>query len=461
MAITDRLMPDDNAGSPPPFIMDELTKKAEAAAALAAAPKPKTGYDWTEGQAELDRLAAEARTAAAAAYAAAAESRTAAEKAAADKLKAEADAKAKAEADAAAALAAAGKKPTGVTSVTSTIKAEQDASNAAAVAAKSNINVAGNVPLPATGTITADQSALEYQKAQDALNKAQARQSAIDTLTARFNQYGLGSLAERIKALAVDGATEATITLSLQESPEYQARFKANAVRLKNNLSVLTPAEYLNLEDGYRQVLSTYGLTQFSNDEYVSQFIANDMSATELNSRVTTAVQRIQNADPAVTSTLRDFYGITNADLVGYVLDPKQNIDVIQKKVTAAEIGTAARAQGLNMGTSAEQLAGYQASAAGLAAQGVTQAQAQKGYSAIADILPTAEKLSAIYGDTTGGGYGQTQAEQEMFGQLASAQRARQKLTAAEIANFSGSSGTSKGAFSTGYLNKQSTAGQF
>jgi len=228
-------------------------------------------------------------------------------------------------------------------------------------------------------------------------------------------------------------------------------RFKANAVRLKNNLQVLTPAEYLNLEDGYRQVLRSYGLEQFNNDEYVSQFIANDMSATELSTRVSTAVQRIQNADPAIGKTLKDYYGIGQADLVGYMLDPAQNINKIQRQVSAAEIGTAARIQGLETGVGvAEQLA----------SQGVTQAQAQKGYSTIADILPTAEKLSAIYGTTTDG-YGQSQAEQEVFNNLASAQRARQKLTAKEIANFSGSSGTSKGAFSTGYLNKQSAAGQF
>ena len=109
---------------------------------------------------------------------------------------------------------------------------------------------------------------------------------------------------------------------------------------------------------------------------------------------------------------------------------------------------------------SPEELAAYKASADTLAGQGVTQQQAQTGYATIAGILPTAEKLSEIYGNTTDA-YGQTQAEQEVFGNLASAQRARAKLTAKEIANFSGSSGTSKGAFSTGYLNKQSAAGQF
>ena len=83
-----------------------------------------------------------------------------------------------------------------------------------------------------------------------------------------------------------------------------------------------------------------------------------------------------------------------------------------------------------------------------LAAQGVTQAEAQKGYATIADILPTAEKLSDIYG-TTLDGYGQSEAEQEVFNSLASAQRKRQKLTQREIAAFSGAAGTNKTSLTT------------
>ena len=456
-----------------------------------AVPAATTSYNPLSGTVtdsqNAARLAAEeaARQAAAqaAADAAAKAAQDAAAKAAADAAaKAAADAAAKAAADKAAADEAAKNAKTDAERAAA--KASQDAADAAAARAaadaanaargnsnnysypassttnvgSNNINTSGNVQLASVNA--ADTTAADYAKAQAALEKEQARQSTIAVMQARFAQYNLGTLADKIKALAIDGATEATITLQLAETPEYQARFKANATRLKNNLQVLTPAEYLNLEDGYRQVLRSYGLTQFANDEYVTKFIENDVSATELTNRISTAVTRIQNADPSITTTLRDYYGITAPDLVGFILDPAQNIDAIQKKISGAEIGAAARAQGLNQGMSPEELAAYKASADTLAGQGVTQQQAQTGYATIAGILPTAEKLSEIYGNTTDT-YGQTQAEQEVFGNLASAQRARAKLTAKEIANFSGSSGTSKGAFSTGYLNKQSAAGQF
>jgi len=231
----------------------------------------------------------------------------------------------------------------------------------------------------------------------------------------------------------------------LQETPEYQQRFAANADRLKKGLAALTPAEYVNVEDSYRQVLRAYGLRQFDNDAYVKQFIANDMSPTELSNRVVTAVQRVQNADPAITKQLKDYYGIGATDMVGYVLDPEQQFQKIERQIAASEIGVAAARQGLQAGVSvAEQLA----------AQGVSQAEAQKGYATIADILPTAEKLSDIYG-TTLEEYGQAEGEQEVFNSLASAQRKRQKLTAREVAAFSGSSGGAKTSLST------SRVGQF
>ena len=84
-----------------------------------------------------------------------------------------------------------------------------------------------------------------------------------------------------------------------------------------------------------------------------------------------------------------------------------------------------------------------------LAAQGVSAAEAQKGYATIANVLPTAQKLSEIYGGTMDT-YGQGQAEQEVFNQLASAQRARERLTAREVAQFGGTSGVGRTSLSSG-----------
>ena len=300
------------------------------------------------------------------------------------------------------------------------IKAENDAAKARAELAR--IQSTQTTTTPAAPTVAVPTAA------------DMARMDAIEAMKARFKQYGLESLVAKIKELAISGASETTITLQLQETPEYKTRFAANEARIKKGLQVLSPSEYLTMEDTYRQTLRAYGLTQFDNDAYVKQFIANDVSPTELSNRVVTAVQRVRNADPAIATQLREYYGIGQEDLVAYVLDPEQQFQKIQRQVAASEIGVAAGRQGLKAGVGvAEQLA----------AQGVTQAEAQKGYATIADILPTAEKLSAIYG-TTMDTYGQSEAEQEVFNSLASAQRTRQKLTAREVAAFSGAAGTNK-----------------
>jgi NADH dehydrogenase/NADH:ubiquinone oxidoreductase subunit G len=321
----------------------------------------------------------------------------------------------------------------------------------AANAASGNINVGNNVFIPATpaagGMGASDILAKQYAEAQAQREKDETmqRQSITDTLTDRFTRYKLTGLIPTIKRLAQEGATESTITFALQDTEDYKKRFRANEERLKKGLQVLDPGTYLKVEDGYRQTLRAYGLNQFDTDDYVSQFIANDMSPGELSNRVATAVQRVRNADPAVSNMLKNYYGIGQNDLVAYVLDPNQQFQKIERQVAAAEIGVAGGRQGLNVGVPvAEQFA----------AQGITQAQAQRGYSTIANILPTAEKLSNIYG-TTLDKYGQVEGEQEMFNELASAQRKRQRLIGREVAEFTGQSGITRGSLGT------STGGQY
>lgn len=271
------------------------------------------------------------------------------------------------------------------------------------------------------------------------------QQDVYSIMLARLNQYNLGALAPLIRDLAIKGATESTIMLQLSEEPLYKERFKANEIRKQKGLSVLTPSQYLSLEDDYRQVLRAYGLTQFDNDAYVSQFLANDVSVSELSNRVVTAVQRVRNADPAVSNMLKNLYGISQNDLVAYVLDPQQQFQKIERQVAASEISVAAARQGFNIGaTVAEQLA----------AQGISQAEAQKGYATIADVLPTAEKLSDIYGGQLEE-YRLPEAEQEVFNQLASAQRKRTALAGRELAAFSGQSGVGRTSLT------QQTGGQF
>jgi len=287
-----------------------------------------------------------------------------------------------------------------------------------------------------------------YQRQQDAAAEAEkkrrAGQSAYDLLLSEFNQYGLGSLVEPLKALIVSGPSEAELTLALRQTEPYKQRFAANAKRLASGLRALSEAEYITLEDQYQSIMRNYGLpaTYYTKDATGKQagfekFIAGDVSAAELEDRIAIAQKRVINAAPEVTTALKQFYpDITNGDILAYTLDPTQALANIQKKVLAAEIGGAALGQGL--GTSmqrAEELARF----------GVTGETARQGFQAVAEIAPRGSQLASIYRQEP---YGQAEVETEVFGLTGSAEatKRRKKLTELEQASFSGQAGATGGA---------------
>jgi hypothetical protein len=276
-----------------------------------------------------------------------------------------------------------------------------------------------------------------------------------------FLQYGLGDLGATIETLMREGYGPEEATLALKTDSKYNAayikRFKGNETRRAAGLNVLTEAEYLTLEDDYTKTLKSYGLESYfgvdkaTKQSAIADVIGADVSAVEFTDRVSTAVDRVKMADPATKDAFQKFYGIGEADLVSYFLDPKKTLVNLKEKATAAEIGGAAIGQGLAATTT---------SAESLARLGVTRQQAQVGYETIAGELPVATKLGQIY-DEEGITYGQTEAEQEQFQGLASAKRKKQQLISRETAAFQGSSGVGEAGLSTTYLRRGSSAGQF
>jgi hypothetical protein len=285
---------------------------------------------------------------------------------------------------------------------------------------------------------------LKQQKDAEEAARLRDRQSAYDILYNEFNKYGLGSLVEDIKGLIQSNVSPSQFALELQNTKAYQQRFSANQNRIKAGLRSLTPAEYVGLEDQYQNIMRNYGLpaSYYTKDATGKQigfdkFLEGDVSASELEDRIATAQQRVINSNPEVLKALKQFYpDINNADILAYTLDPQNALTNIKRKVTAAEIGGAALAQGLQaQGGTAESLAGL----------GVTKAQAQQGYTEVAGILPRGSFLADIYGEQP---YTQQTAETEVFNMQGSAEAAarRRKLKDLEQASFGGSSGVSQGA---------------
>jgi hypothetical protein len=295
-------------------------------------------------------------------------------------------------------------------------------------------------------TVAAD----EAKKAADLVAANAKKVSAYDKLSKRLADKGLSSLFQSVKDLIQEDLPDAEFTIRLRETPAYQTRFAANKGRIAKGLRPLSEGAYLELEDAYQDTMSQYGLpeTYYSRGDLGVQagfekLIAGGVSSLELEDRIQTAKDRVLNADANISEALKNFYpDITDGDVLAYVLDPKNALDTIKRRVQAAEIGGAAAMAGGGLKTNvndAEYLARF----------GVTKEKARAGYQEIAGGLERGSQLANIYCQTPNT---QATAETDVFGLggAAEARRKRQKISGLEQAAFSGQSGLSSSALDQG-----------
>lgn len=256
-----------------------------------------------------------------------------------------------------------------------------------------------------------------------------ANRDAFMALESVFKQYGLESLAGNIYNYVKNGYSSDTISILLQDTKEYKQRFAANEARLKAGLPVLSPADYINTENSYRQLLRQSGLPEGfydSNDDF-TEWLSKDVSPTEVQSRVDLATQATLLANPYYKKALNQI-GIGDGELSAYFLDADRALPLLQKNAATAAVGAAALQQGLAFNQSyAEQLA----------LSGVTASQAQQGYSQVANELDSMSELGKLYGQT----WTQSESEQSVFGTNADATAKKAGLINREKGQFSGSSG--------------------
>jgi hypothetical protein len=265
--------------------------------------------------------------------------------------------------------------------------------------------------------------------AETELNK---KRDAFALIDATMQSYGFN--AEELKELGTyiqagllnPKLGPEQLILQLRQLPVYKARFAGNEERRARGLNALSEANYLIQERAYAETFRQYGLQRFNTRGQFATFIGNEISNTEVGKRVKTAVERLQMGDPAILRQLRNYYGITDSDIVSYFLNPKEVLPELEAKTTTAEIGATAGQFGLNTDL---------ARVSDLERYGVTLDRARKGYSNIAPAVKEGKVISDIFKET-GIDYNQTLAEQEEFKGLASARRARERLSGLQAAAF-------------------------
>jgi hypothetical protein len=272
---------------------------------------------------------------------------------------------------------------------------------------------------PATGGATGGPSAQQ--------------QSAWAYMQQLLDQYGLGSLGTRVQELIAGGMTDAAqLQLELQGTNEWKVRFAGNERLRAAGLPVMSVAEYLSVERSYAQIMKNYGLpTGFYDDPSdFAEMIGGSVSARELEQRVSAWSDLANREDPAIKEQLRAM-GISDGDLLAYMMDPGRAQPLIQKTYQNALLGGAARRQGLDTGGVNR-----------LVEAGITEREAMQGYGVIGDAMPDATRLGGIYGeDVTQGDL-----EDEVF--MNSGGKKRKRLASRERAAFQGTSGVGQGSLS-------------
>lgn len=222
---------------------------------------------------------------------------------------------------------------------------------------------------------------------QDSLSGEQ--RNAFEALNNLFSSYGLQSLAPKIFDFIQKGYSADTIGILLQDTPEYKQRFAGNEQRRAAGLPVLSPAEYLSVESSYRQIMRQGGLPPgfYDGPTDFNDMIAKDMSPSELKQRVDLASQASTLANFSYKQALEKMYGIDQAHLTAYFLDPDRATPLLQKQAAAAAIGAEALKRGFQLSSNLEDYA----------TAGVTAQQAAQAYSQMALEMPDYQKIAAQY----------------------------------------------------------------
>ena len=208
---------------------------------------------------------------------------------------------------------------------------------------------------------------IAYLREMENARRAEQRRNAIAATRAAFLSIGLddafvNEITGEIENIVNEGYTDPTaISVMLRQTAPYKRRFAANDKRIKQGLSALSPAEYLQLERRYAQIMREAGLPGgfYDTIEDYRRFLENDVSPDELGNRVTLAQETVTMANPVVREQLLSYYNVDEQQLTAYFLDPDRARVVLQAQVNAARVGGFLRQAGFDVTAgAAEELSG-------------------------------------------------------------------------------------------------------
>lgn len=202
-------------------------------------------------------------------------------------------------------------------------------------------------------------------------------QDAVAILSSELTSWGFGTDAvDWATAQITSNNSIDQILYSLRQQPFYVNSIfgQVAAQRQAANLPAMTEAQILSYKDTVVGSAQQAGLpTGFITDNEIAQLAGHDVSASEVDARITQGYTDATKASPDVLNQLQSYYGVAPGDLAAYYLDPTRALPLLQSQFTAAQIG----AEGTRTGFGSLD----QNTAMGLAQLGVTDQTAQTGLS--------------------------------------------------------------------------------
>lgn len=326
-------------------------------------------------------------------------------------------------------------------------------------------------PVPTTTTTVVNYAAPDnsQQEAYYAYLKAQQeaqRNAEIEQMRTFFDTYGLSALWEGARSYLTQGYTDPNvISVMLSNNPTYQeayySRFPAtkmirevNKTRTAQGLPPIAepnPATYVELERGYRQALQGLPDGLWGSPQDMAEWIADEKSPQEIADRVNIAKNYINyQANSFVKDALRQVYGLTDAEMVSYVLDGKRTSEFVeteyQRKLAQSNVQGAATSLGIGLSTDLrDQIAqtGFGSSFDASAQTFNNVLNQNEAYMRLGNIYNANTSTSELITENFGLGGG------------AEVTTKKKKLASAERAAFMGSSAVARGSLSARSLGQQ------
>lgn len=218
----------------------------------------------------------------------------------------------------------------------------------------------------------------------------------------------------------------------MRQSPAYDRHFPGN--RRPNGTFRLSEEEYFATVDGYRNALAGYDLNpEMFGSKFVS-LIEGDVSPNEFAGRLSQAYTQLINSGPEDADGISyaqryyaDVYGLQMSDAAVFLdfIDPDMGQDVLNRRVSVAQVGGGALAYGFNRSSERVQR---------LVGMGLAGENASRFYAGAAAQLPLAQTLARRFNNREGVDIG-TIEDAQILGDADQARRLQRNVTS-EVVSF-------------------------